>query len=72
MPGELGEVAVSLAKKKSPSSCKSVPVDPITSVTSVDNGGVRTVVEKGTSELKSPEAEKKNSTLCKIKQTRSS
>ena len=55
MSGELGEVAVSLAKRKSLSSCKPVPVDPITSVMSVDNGGVRTVVEKGMSELKSPE-----------------
>ena len=59
MSGELGEVAVSLAKRKSLSSCKPVPVDPITSVMSVDNGGVRTVVEKGMSELRSPGGKKK-------------
>ena len=67
MSGEPGEVAVSLAKRKSLSFCKPVPVDPVTSAMSVDNGGVRTVVEKGMSELRSPGEKKKGGTLCKIK-----
>ena len=58
MTGKSGEVAVSLAKRKSLSSCKPVPVDPVTSIMSVDNGGVRTVVEKGMPELRSPEEKK--------------
>ena len=61
MSGKPGEVAVSLAKRKSLSSCKPVPADPVTSIVSVDNGGVRTVVEKGMPELRSPGG-KKNKT----------
>ena len=52
MSGKPGEIAVSLAKRKSLSSCKPVPADPVTSIVSVDNGGVRTVVEKGMPERK--------------------
>ena len=58
MSGKPGEIAVSLAKRKSLSSCKPVPADPVTSIVSVDNGGVRTVVEKGMPELRSPEEKK--------------
>ena len=53
--GKPGEDVVSLAKRESMSSCKTVPVNPVTSTVPVEKGGVRTVVEKGMPELRSPE-----------------
>ena len=44
-----------MAKRESMSSCKTVPVNPVTSTVPVEKGGVRTVVEKGMPELRSPE-----------------
>ena len=58
--GKPGEDVVSLAKKESMSSCETVPVNPVTSTVPVDKGGVRTVVEKGMPELRSPEKKREN------------
>ena len=55
-----------MARRESMSSCKTVPVNPVTSTAPVDKGGVRTVVEKGMPELRGPEEKQKKRKYKKI------